>query len=87
MSTSEECYLHTHSHLSLWEDHNSVSTATVYGLMNNTAEIKIKLCHDLEKFIKKKTQTNFVYDPYLKTKKLGYYFIALNTQKCGEFEV
>ena len=55
--------------------------------MNNTAEIKIKLCHGLEKFIKKKTQTNSVYDPYLKTKKLGYYFIALNTQKCGEFEV
>ena len=55
--------------------------------MNNTAEIKIKLCHDLEKFIKKKTQTNFVYDPYLKTKKLGSYFMALNTQKCGEFEV
>ena len=32
-------------------------------------------------------QTIFVYDPYLKTTKLRYWFIALNTQKCGELEV
>ena len=32
-------------------------------------------------------QTIFVHDPYLKTAKLRYWFIALNTQKCGELEV
>ena len=32
-------------------------------------------------------QTIFVYDSNLKTTKLRYKFIALNTQKCGELEV
>ena len=32
-------------------------------------------------------QTIFVYDPYRKTTKLRYWFIALNTQKFGELEV
>ena len=32
-------------------------------------------------------QTIFVYDPYLKTTKLRYWFIALNRQKHGELEV
>ena len=32
-------------------------------------------------------QTIFVYNPYPKTTKLKYWFIALNTQKCGELEV
>ena len=32
-------------------------------------------------------QTIFVYDPYLKTTKLRYWFIALNTQECGELEM
>ena len=45
--------------------------------------------YGLEKFIKYKRnkQTIFVYDLYLKTTKLGYWFIALKTQKCGELEV
>ena len=43
----------------------------------------------MEKFIKWKiiNETIFVYEPYLKEKKLGYWFIALNTQKYGELEV
>ena len=32
-------------------------------------------------------QTIFVYDPYLKTTKLWYWYIALNTQKYHELEV
>ena len=31
-------------------------------------------------------KTIFVYEPYLKTTKLGYWFIALNIQKCGKVE-
>ena len=35
--------------------------------------------------LNKNKLTNSVYEPYLKTTKLGYLFIALKTQKCGEF--
>ena len=45
--------------------------------------------HDLEKFIDQKLnkQTIFAYSPYLKTTKLRYWFIALNTHNCVELEV
>ena len=32
-------------------------------------------------------ETISVYEPYLKTTTLVYWFIALNTQKCGKLEV
>ena len=58
--------------------------------MNNKAEIKIKLHpkhRGLEKFSNWKIneQKSFVYDPYLETTKLRYWFIALITQKCGKY--
>ena len=53
--------------------------------MNNAAEIKIKLHH---KHINRTwLGKTIVYEPYLKTTKLGYWFIVLNTQKCGKLEV
>ena len=32
-------------------------------------------------------QIIFVYEPYLKTLKLGYCFIALHTHRCGKLDV
>ena len=45
--------------------------------------------HGFEKIINEKInkETIFVHDQYLNTTKLGYWFIALNMQKCVELEV
>ena len=40
-----------------------------------------------KKLFKKSKQTILVYEPYLKTTKLGSWFTALNTQKYSELEV
>ena len=45
--------------------------------------------HSLEKLFSSKInkQKIFVHELYLKTTKLGCWFIASNTQKCGKLEV